>query len=295
MKLGINNPFVIPEKKEYDPYVQSRTKLRRIINGYMPLHKHEFYEFLLVTAGTITHVVNEKQSELKEGNMLFIRKNDLHGAGNQSIDYEHINVSFSEDTLNELAAFFGPGLDMKSLLESEYPPMVQLTKHDELNLRSRMSELLVPPGPDQLLNKQFSKQELRTKSRYLISHIFIDYFSNVASTRLNIPFWLEHTYNVMKQPENFIAGYDRMIEISGYSPEHLSRCFKKYYKATPTNYITELRLNYAAKLILTTSMPVTDICFECGFNSLAWFYELFANQFKMTPREYREKILYDEP
>lgn len=286
MALVYNTDYRISERTEYDPEIQTRCRLVRIAY-YMTIHTHEFYEFLLVTSGIITHIVNGKTFNLKKGDLVFIRKNDIHGATYLSPDSEHINFSFSQNTLDELASFIGPGFDMNSLLENEYAPVAHLAKQDEANLYSRMSELFVPQ------NAEFDKQKLKSKSRYLLTYIFMNYFSDIIGPRAKIPFWLEHTYDAMKQPKNFIAGHERMVELSGRSPEHLSRNFKKYYKTTPINYIIELRLNHAASLLSNSTMSVTDICFECGFNSLPWFHEIFAKQYGMTPGKYREKILYD--
>ena len=50
----------------------------------------------------------------------------------------------------------------------------------------------------------------------------------------------------------------------------------------------ELRLGYAANLLLSSNLSATDICYECGFCNLSWFYNAFEEKFEMSPIEYRK-------
>lgn len=284
MKLLFRKPLVRTELEEFEPSVEAYCRLSNI-REETSVHSHEYYEVFLVTEGSATHYVNKSTFSIKKGNLVFVRKNDLHGFIDTSPNFRHINFSFSENSLDSFVSFIGNGFNMNELIESKYSPMILLTKQDTNNLNFRMSELFVAN------HATYNMQELKSKARYLIAYIFINYFSNTVSTHSEIPFWLEHTHDAMKLPKNFIAGHDRMVEISGRSPEHLSRNFKKYYNVTPINYILELRLNHAAALLSSSTLSVTEICYECGFNSLAWFYEVFTKQFGITPKKYRKKYL----
>lgn len=82
-----------------------------------------------------------------------------------------------------------------------------------------------------------------------IRQLLIDTLSLFFEDRNNeffeqIPFWLMDSYKQIQKPENFVKGIDRMIELSGKSPEHLSRSLKKYYNISPSQLISNLKLNY---------------------------------------------------
>ena len=98
-----------------------------------------------------------------------------------------------------------------------------------------------------------------------------------------------YSYKQIQKPENFVKGIDRMIELSGKSPEHLSRSLKKYYNISPSQLISNLKLNYALNLLMNTNMKIIDICFEAGFVNLSTFYDSFKKQYDTTPREFRKK------
>ena len=57
---------------------------------------------------------------------------------------------------------------------------------------------------------------------------------------------------------------------------------------TPLQYLTQLRLEKAVKLLLEKpEMKVINIAFECGFNSSQYFATVFRSRYKCTPREYQ--------
>lgn len=110
-----------------------------------------------------------------------------------------------------------------------------------------------------------------------------------SSSSSNFPQWFSSLLIEMSKPENFKNGLSRMKEISNYSQEYLSRCFKKYLNLTPTEYINNLRLEYAAKLLTESDNAILDICFESGFGSEGNFYHLFSKKYHITPAMYRNR------
>ncbi len=68
---------------------------------------------------------------------------------------------------------------------------------------------------------------------------------------------------------------------------HFSRLFKHFTSYSPYQYLIEVRLNRAVLLLRNTSLSITEICFESGFNSLEHFISTFSNRFKMSPLKFR--------
>lgn len=64
---------------------------------------------------------------------------------------------------------------------------------------------------------------------------------------------------------------------------HFLRLFKKVFNETPYQYITYKRLAKASRLIMKTDMPITDVCFEVGFQSLSSFSWLFKQKYGISP------------
>lgn len=71
------------------------------------------------------------------------------------------------------------------------------------------------------------------------------------------------------------------------SSRNLYRKFKEIGETSPNDFIKNHRINYAAKLLLTTSLTVQEIIYRCGFTNRSHFYKEFAKRLGTTPKEYR--------
>lgn len=104
-----------------------------------------------------------------------------------------------------------------------------------------------------------------------------------------LPVWLSGLLSDMERPENLIAGTERMVGLSKKSREHPARSLKKYCNVTTAEYINELRLNYASNLLLHTNTPILEICFDCGFQSVSYFYKVFKKKYGISPKEFKKQ------
>ena len=74
----------------------------------------------------------------------------------------------------------------------------------------------------------------------------------------------------------------------GLSKFHLQRRFRQVYGKSPHELRQHYRLALACKL-LSQSVNVTDVCFQCGFTSTSSFGRLFKREFGFTPGQYRSR------
>ena len=81
-----------------------------------------------------------------------------------------------------------------------------------------------------------------------------------------------------------------MADIAHLSPNHFHRTFHRITGIAPGEFLTALRLDAARRLLLTTSMRVTDICFEVGYSSLGSFTTRFTELVGLAPRRLRQQI-----
>lgn len=75
----------------------------------------------------------------------------------------------------------------------------------------------------------------------------------------------------------------------GVSIRHLNASFKEQFRMTPIQYLTEVRIGVAKKLLAETSKDIVSICFEVGYESLPTFYRTFKNVVQMSPNQYRQQ------
>lgn len=70
--------------------------------------------------------------------------------------------------------------------------------------------------------------------------------------------------------------------------QYFCRFFKKAIGQSSIAYVNECRIRRAAELLQNTSLAVTDVCMECGFNNLGNFIREFRKQTGVTPLQYRK-------
>ncbi|MGQ1891611.1 response regulator [Thermophagus sp. OGC60D27] len=75
----------------------------------------------------------------------------------------------------------------------------------------------------------------------------------------------------------------------GMNVRSFYRRFKNISVLSPSDFIKDFRLNYAARLLLTSKLTVQEIIYKVGITNKSYFYREFAKKFNMTPREYRNK------
>lgn len=81
--------------------------------------------------------------------------------------------------------------------------------------------------------------------------------------------------------------------LSGRSLSSFKRDFRIIYKSSPGRYIRERRLNRAKELLLATELPIMDVCYEAGFDSVSHFSRLYKSFFGTPPSEFRNRLLVD--
>jgi AraC family transcriptional regulator len=83
---------------------------------------------------------------------------------------------------------------------------------------------------------------------------------------------------------------DLMASVAHLSPSHFARVFKSETGKAPMEYVQDLRLERAKKLLLAGDKSMTDIALDCGFGSPSYLSACFQKQYKMTPKEYRKHV-----
>lgn len=79
-----------------------------------------------------------------------------------------------------------------------------------------------------------------------------------------------------------------LASIAGMSSVSFSRFFKLRTGKTITDFLIEIRLGYASRLLVDTTNSISEICYECGFNNLSNFNRIFKKKKDCSPKEFRE-------
>jgi AraC family transcriptional regulator len=83
---------------------------------------------------------------------------------------------------------------------------------------------------------------------------------------------------------------DVLASVAHLSPSHFARVFKKETGKAPMEYVQDLRLERAKKLLLAGDKSMTEISLDCGFGSQSYLSARFQKQYRMTPSEYQKSV-----
>lgn len=242
---------------------------------------HDFYEFYLALSDGIRHEVNDTLQVLNRGDLVFIRKQDLHHLTDSLLkNQSFLNLTFSNDILEQLFLCLSDGFHGEALLDAPLPPQVRLEEPDIEWFLRHINQL-------NAINRSDIEQR-KCHGRIFLFRIFTRFFLNYDHNAV-LPVWLRNFDSEMRKVENFSQDLDQIVRLSGKTREHLGRSLKKHFEKPLSQYVSDLRLNYLSNSLLNTDIPVLDLYYMCGFNSPSYAYTLFKHRFGMSPTEYRKR------
>lgn len=84
---------------------------------------------------------------------------------------------------------------------------------------------------------------------------------------------------------------EEIASLSNLSITSFCRYFKLMTKKTYYDFLIEIRVSHACRLLIESKLPTEMICFDCGFNNVSNFYRHFKKVTGMTPLDYKRKYL----
>ena len=87
-----------------------------------------------------------------------------------------------------------------------------------------------------------------------------------------------------------LEALSREVEVE---PTRLVRAFRRYLDTTPADYLRQLRVDEARRLLLDTERPVADIALETGFTDQSHLTRVFRRSLGETPAAFRRRFGHD--
>ena len=80
----------------------------------------------------------------------------------------------------------------------------------------------------------------------------------------------------------------QLADIAGMADTAFSRFFKLRTGKGLSDYIIDIRLGHASRMLIDSTMSIAEICYDCGFNNLSNFNRIFRKKKNCSPKEFRE-------
>ena len=256
-----------------------------------PIHCHDIMELNFVeNAAGARRVVGDSSEVICDCDLVLITSSDLEHVWEQheckSDDIHEVTVQFYIHFEDEHTPFrTNPyksiyrmmmrakrGLAFRmSAIMTIYPRLVKLASIDDNFLMAHelmyiLHELSKFDDAYELASSTFAKVEVSSESRRVLK------VKEFINTHMNDELRLEQLANLVSM-----------------TPTAFSRFFKLRTGKTLSEYIVDIRLGQAARLLVDTADSVSEICWNCGFNTLSNFNRLFRKRKGCSPTEFREK------
>lgn len=254
-----------------------------------PIHSHEEFELNFIEhAPGVRRIVGDSSEVIGDYDLVLITSGNLEHVWMQneckSEDIHEITIQFKFDlsdgsflTKNPFSAILemlqqarkGLCFDMDTIIKV-YNQLVTISSVNDgfqsaMQFFGILNTLAHSNGMRTLASSSYAKVTLGENSRRILAvKAFID----------------DHYDSEIKLKD--------LADVACMSEAAMSRFFKLHTGRTISDYIIDIRLGNAARLLVDTNRSVADISYQCGYNNLSNFNRLFKRKKGCSPKEFRE-------
>jgi AraC-like DNA-binding protein len=252
-----------------------------------PLHRHREFELNFVEHGAgVRRVVGDSIETVGEYDLALIGAENLEHVWEngtcQSPDIREITIQFAPDFLGD-----------KILEKNQFDSIRKMLKAAEHGLSFPLDSIMrVYHYLDTLASEQDHFQQF-LKFMSILNELSKGEYKILASSSFAHSSRNQESRRVTKVKQYINDHYaedlrlDNMAELVGMSPSAFSRFFKMRTGKSLSDYILDIRLGYAARMLVDSTKNISEICYESGFNNLSNFNRIFKSKRGSTPRDFR--------
>lgn len=254
-----------------------------------PIHHHEVFELNFVEhAAGVRRIVGDSNEVIGEYDLVLITSPDLEHVWEQntctSENIREVTIQFYFDMSDDGFFSRNPFYSVRKMMQEArkglcFPIDAIMHVYNDIDSLSSIKdsfyaftkfmtilyELSKCEGSRTLATSSYAKIEVASDSRRVLK--VKNYISNNYMDEIRLA---------------------TLANLAGMSPSAFSRFFKLHTGRNLSDYIIDMRLGYAGRMLVDTSKSVAEICYACGFNNLSNFNRIFKKKKNCSPTEFRE-------
>jgi len=252
----------------------------------LSLHFHTDHEIIFITEGMVEIVINGKSIVATKGDMVFLSNFESHSTNILKTPYKRYAITISpsilEDRIDDIdliAMFKNRSTDFEHIIHISRFELVKMWIDKIINeVRTQTEDKYTEE-----LQIMYIKEILIYARREQSNSI---HFEEQGQDVTKLIFYVQRLINEHYSEDIKIAEICKNIHIS---VPYLSQRFKTLIGYSPKQYLTHIRLSYAANKIVSSKYSITDIAFDVGFSDINNFHRKFKEKFGFTPLELRQR------
>jgi YesN/AraC family two-component response regulator len=257
----------------------------------LPYHWHNELEFIYVSDGEAVFTIDNEVLSVQAGECIFVNGGQIHSGFSKTADCTYFSVVFDTELLThpfDACREYFDGIKMGKLkIFIHFMPTSPSQNKVILKLKAIIEELTV---------KNIG-YELALKSELLsiFSILFRENLFTLMSENHKSPLHSKKYHTLKKIMGYIYKNYDKKIKLTdisesvSFTPQYLCKFFKEMTDTSIASYINHYRIEAASTLLKISTLSITDIALECGFDNLSYFNRVFKKQMGCTPTAFRSK------
>ena len=245
---------------------------KKINNFWFKKHWHNYFE-IIYYHGCKGYCILNGESHTIEGDCLFLLTPK---------DFHQIVTEDTKDSYSLIIAFNEQMIDRK-LLNALTIGAIAINNPDDMLCRMINSLYDIFLG-----NLRFREQELYHHFNSILIRI-LQNGNALCAIPQDIPKIIRESISYMLSNPTETIVLDTFAEKFGITKTYFSRLFHESTGITFKAYLTDLRIEYAKRMLEDKDISVIDVGFECGFRTPSQFIRSFKNAVGITPSEYRSQ------
>ena len=280
-----------PLRKDLEPVAASFIVKELVEPHFDPnWHFHPHYQLFLVEEGTGTRFIGDSIKPFGPGDLVFLgpnlphlwRSDQAYFDKSSNLTTKGIVVYFAEDFLG---TDFLEKQEMTALrqLLNQARKGLEWTGYTRRRTETALKNLTQKPvGFERVIGLLNLLNDLShaTDSRHLTSPGYTNTMKPNETDRMQ----LVHNYVLGHFPDDL--SLDTVADLAGMTPPAFCRYFKTRSNKTFSEFVSEVRIGHACKLLIGGKLNITQISFESGFRTLSNFNRQFKDITGQTPSGY---------
>lgn len=246
-------------------------------------HSHPFVEIFYLSSGECTAFINHNIYKFHKGDLVIVPAGEIHKTNyNGPGIHERIVISFRDDITNWIKSVVGEELVDECMTAG----VISIPEKRRDYVEGILNKLLFENNGQDALSPGFVRVGMVELILFIIR--CKKYEENVIKE-------IDVDNQMMQEIATYIyENYDKKIALDDMAKRfNLSRSYlSKKFKTTTgfgfKEYLVNVRIRNASRLLLETNKSITDIAFECGFNDSNYFGDAFRHIKGMSPNKYRK-------
>lgn len=264
-----------------DPSVDIRVEWHKVGGGWDPviLHWHNYCEFEFILTGCGTHTLNNIPLPVHRGSAYICMMEDFHKIKNAPGETMVVaNLKFSESLVQEPL--------LKKLYEISNHRYCDFPKED-VNQLVMLFQILEnvqnQPPKDPEVKKILLTCTLNQIIALFLFHYSLEENENDAQKEQNR---MQKAISYIHRNFTKDLSQTEVAEQAGLSVNYFSTTFKNQMQCSYSEYLLNLKLNYARNLIVSERLTnIHMVASKVGFSSTSYFIKVFKKKFGVTPKK----------